>query len=538
MLTDLLLTGGPVYLGGGRTTEAVLVQGDRIAAVGALEDVAERARSSARRVDVGGGMILPAFQDAHVHPVFGGLYQLQCDLHDLASAEVVIETVRAYVAERPNEDWIVGGGWELQQFPSGPDRAQLDAIESRRPVYLVDSNVHTAWVNSRALELAGIDRNTPDPADGRIERDADGEPTGLLHEGAENVVRDLVPVPPPDQYLDALRLAQRQLHAFGISAWNDAWVEDDIFEAYRKLEDSGELTARVVLSLLWDRHHGESQLDALLEKRKLGTDGHLDANTAKLFLDGVIETFTASVLEPYLDSSGAPTDNTGIDMFDPVDLDRFCTLLDREGFQLHFHAIGDRAVRLGLDAIAAARAANGERDARHHIAHVELVHPDDVGRFGELDVVINAQPLWAQYDSAMEDLTLAYQSPQRRKWMYPFADLSRAGARIAIGSDWPVTTANPLHEIEVAVRRRPIEDPGAEVFLPEQRLDLATALDAFTGGSAFVNRDDDSGAIREGLRADLAVVDHNLFELDGRTSEARVLLTLASGEPVFDQGLL
>jgi predicted amidohydrolase YtcJ len=225
-------------------------------------------------------------------------------------------------------------------------------------------------------------------------------------------------------------------------------------------------------------------------------------------------------------------------MFDPVDLDRFCTLLDREGFQLHFHAIGDRAVRLGLDAVAAVRAANSPRDARHHIAHVELVHPDDVVRFGELDVVVNAQPLWAQYDSAMKDLTLAYQSPERRKWMYPFADLLRSGARIAIGSDWPVTTANPLHEIEVAVRRTPVEDPGAEVFLPEQRLDLATALDAFTFGSAFVNRDDDSGAIREGLRADLAVVDRNLFELDGRTSEAEVLLTLASGEPVFDRGLL
>ena len=537
MMSDLLLTGGPVYLGAGHTTEAVLVRDDRIAAVGKLDDVAERA-PTARRVDVEGGMILPAFQDAHVHPVFGGLYQLQCDLHDLPSADTVIETIRRYVAGHPDEPWILGGGWELQQFSSGPDRTQLDAIEARRPVYLVDTNVHTAWVNSRALELAGIDRNTPDPPDGRIERDADGEPTGLLHEGAEVIVRQLAPDPPPGQRLDALRLAQRQLHALGISAWNDAWVDSDMLETYMKLEDSGELTARVVLSLLWDRHQGETQLDQLLEMRKLGTGGRLDANTAKLFLDGVIETFTASVLEPYLDSSGNATDNTGIDMFDPVDLDRFSTLLDREGFQLHFHAIGDRAVRLGLDAIAAARAANGPRDARHQIAHVELVHPEDVPRFGELDVVVNAQPLWAQYDSAMEDLTLAYQTPQRIKTMYPFADLLKSGARIAMGSDWPVTTANPLHEIEVAVRRTPVEDPGADVFLPEQRLDLATAIDAFTAGAAFANRDDDSGALREGLRADLVVVDRNLFELDGRTSQAEVLLTLASGKPVFDRGLL
>ncbi len=532
------MTGGPVYLGGGRTTEAVLVRGDRIAAVGPRAEVTGRADLAARVVDVGGGMVLPAFQDAHAHPLLGGLGQLQCDLHDLPSSERVIETVERYSIEHPDDDWIVGGGWELQQFTDGPHRSQLDDIEPHRPICLVDTNVHTAWVNSRALQLAGIDRDTADPPDGRIERDAHGEPTGVLHEGAEVLVRDLVPSPSEDRYLEGLRLAQRQLHALGISAWQDAWIEADTLEIYRKFDDAGELTARVVLSLLWDRHKGEAQLDDLLEMRKLGTTGRLDANTAKLFLDGVVETFTASVLEPYLDAAGAFTDNHGIDMFDPVDLVRYATLLDREGFQLHFHAIGDRAVRLGLDALAAARSANGARDARHHIAHVQLVHPDDIGRFADLDVVVNAQPYWAQYDSAMEDLTLAYQTRERQRWMYPFGNLLRSGARIAMGSDWPVTTANPLHELEVAVRRTPVEDPGAEVFLPEQRLDLATALDAFTTNSAFVNRDDDSGTIAEGLRADLVVVDKNLFELDGRISEARVLLTLAGGRPVHDEGLL
>jgi predicted amidohydrolase YtcJ len=537
-MSELLLTGSPVYLGAGRTTEAVLVRADRIAAVGTRAQVAERAGASVRRVEVEGGLILPAFQDAHIHPLFGGLGQLQCELHDLPSAEAVIDTVRRFVATHPDEQWIVGGGWGLQQFSSGPDRFQLDEIELDRPVYLMDTNVHTAWVNSRALRLAGIDRNTPDPADGRIERDAGGEPTGLLHEGAEVMVRDIVPAASEEQRLEGLRIAQRQLHALGISAWQDAWVEADTFEIYQRFEAAGELTARVVLSLLWDRHSGEAQLKDLLEMRSLAGDGRLNANTAKLFLDGVVETFTASVLEPYLDASGAPTDNTGIDMFDPIDLARFCTLLDHEGFQLHFHAIGDRAVRLGLDALEAVRAANGERDARHHIAHVQLVHPQDVPRFGELDVVVNAQPYWAQYDSAMQELTLAYQSPERQRWMYPFADLLRSGARIAMGSDWPVTTPNPLHEIEVAVRRTPVEDPEGRAFLPEQRLDLAQALDAFTVNSAFVNRDDDSGSIKEGMRADMAVVDRNLFELEGRTSEAEVLLTLAGGEPVFDKGLL
>ena len=529
---------GVVYLGGGRRAEAVLVQGDRIAAVGSSEEIAERAGRSVRVVDLDGGMVLPAFQDAHAHPLFGGLAKLQCDLHDISPASEVLTTIRRYVADHPDEPWIAGSGWQLHDFPEGPHRSQLDAIEADRPVYLVDSNVHTAWVNTRALQLAGIDRNTPDPPDGRVERDADGEPTGVLHEGAETVVRDLVPPPTPSRYLEALRLAQGQLHAFGISAWSDAWIERDTLEVYRSFDESGELTARVTLSLLWGRHGGEAQLDDLLELRKLGTTGHLDANTAKLFLDGVIETFTASVLEPYLDATGATTENTGIDMFDPVDLNRFATLLDHEGFQLHFHAIGDRAVRLGLDACAAARSANGARDSRHHIAHVQLVHPDDIARFAELGVVVNAQPYWAQNDSVMEELTLAFQTPQRRRWFYPFGDLLRSGARLAMGSDWPVTTPDPLHELEVAVRRTPVEDPDAEVLLPDQRLDLVDALDAFTAGSAFVNRDEEGGAIAEGLRADLVVVDKDLFELDGRTSQARVLLTMAGGRIVHDEGLL
>lgn len=538
-MADLMLRGdSAVYLGGGRRADAVLVRGDRIAAAGTFDEVAERAGPSVRSLDLDAGMVLPAFQDSHVHPLFAGLAQLECELHDVSPASEVLATIRSYVAEHPDEPWITGSGWQLHDFPGGPHRSQLDAIEADRPVYVVDSNVHTAWVNSRALQLAGIDRNTPDPPDGRIERDPDGEPTGVLHEGAENAVRDLVPVRTKERQLEALRLAQRRLHAFGISAWQDAWIEPDTLEIYRSFDKSGELTARVVLSQLWDRHTGETQLDDLLELRKLGTTGHLDANTAKLFLDGVIETFTASVLEPYLDAAGAATENTGIDMFDPVDLNRFATLLDHEGFQLHFHAIGDRAVRLGLDACAAARSANGARDSRHHIAHVQLVHPDDIARFAELGVVVNAQPYWAQNDSAMEELTLAFQTPQRRRWLYPFGDLLRSGARLALGSDWPVTTPDPLHELEVAVRRTPVEDPDAEVLLPDQRLELVDALDAFTAGSAFVNRDDEGGAIAEGLRADLVVVDKDLFELEGRTSEARVLFTMAGGKVVHDEGLL
>jgi len=329
-------------------------------------------------------------------------------------------------------------------------------------------------------------------------------------------------------------VAQRQLHGLGISAWQDAWIVEGEFDAYLALAELGELSARVVLSLLWDRERDESQIEELMELRRRGDLSRVKANTVKIFQDGVVENFTAALLGPYLDGSGSETPNSGISMVEPELLDRYVSALDAVWFQVHIHAIGDRAVRESLDAFEAAQSENGRRDARHHIAHIQIVDPDDVPRFRDLGVVANAQPLWASLEPQMVNLTIPFLAPERARNQYPFASLRRAGATIAFGSDWPVSSPDPLLEMEVAITRVDPADRGGQSLLPDERLDLPAALEAFTMGAAFVNRlERDTGSLEVGKLADVAVLDRDPFEADaGPLGESKVVLTLVDGRPV------
>ncbi len=411
----------------------------------------------------------------------------------------------------------------------------LDGLVPDRPVYLINRDYHGAWVNSQALRIAAITGETPDPSDGRVERDALGEPTGTLHEGAMNLVERFVPPPSALHMREGLMLAQSYLHSLGITAWQDAWVTPETLGVYRSLAQSGELTARVVAALWWDRDRGAEQVEDLIEQRAEGATGRLRSTSVKIMQDGVCENFTAALLDPYLDVQGIRTGNRGLSFVEPAALKEHVTRLDVEGFQVHVHAIGERAVREALDAFEAARRANGPRDSRHHIAHIQVVHPRDRPRFAALGVVANAQPLWACHEPQMDELTVPFLGPDRSSWQYPFADLLRSGASLAFGSDWSVSTPNPLLEMEVAVNRI---DPGARdnpPFLPQERLSLAQSIHAFTMGSAFVNRlDDSTGSITRGKLADLVVLDRNLFSAaSGPIGDARVLLTMVEGVPVF-----
>jgi predicted amidohydrolase YtcJ len=452
-----------------------------------------------------------------------------------------VETIAAYAAANPDESWITGGGWAMYLFPGGaPHKEDLDRIVRHRPVFLMNRDVHGAWVNSRALEAAGITKDTPDPWDGRIERDpATGEPTGTLHEGAAYSFRDrFVPPTEPAEWRRALLVAQQRLHALGITGWQDAWVTPDILHAYGALDDAGELTMRVSASLWWDRHRGEEQIDELVERGRAATKGNVRATTVKIMTDGVVENCSCALLEPYDDPGAYPRGHRGLSYVGDEGLRSAVTTLDAHGVQVHMHAIGDRATRGALDAIEAARTANGPTDNRHHVAHLQIVHPDDVPRFGALGAIANMQPLWACMDPQMRELTLPRLGPERMGWQYPFGDLARTGATLAGGSDWPVSTPNPLLEMEVAVTR---VDPGArdtEVFLPDQRLTLEQAFTAFTMGSAIVNHDErDAGSIEVGKRADLAVLDHDVFEPDsGPLGDARVVMTVAAGRVVYEAG--
>jgi len=548
---DLVFVNGSVYAVDSVRSwaHAVAVKDGRIVAVGTDDNVREHVGSTTEVVDLRGRTLLPGFQDAHVHPPSGGLEMLRCDLNErytLADYETAIAT---YAAEHPDTPWILGGGWYMGTFPGGaPSKDALDRLLPDRPAFLDSRDGHSGWVNSRALELAGIDASTPDPADGRIERGAEGSPSGTLHEGAMDLVRALAPQDTTADSAAGLRVAQTYLHSLGITAWQDAHVGLDAkyetFDAYLQAAQSGDLTARVVGALWWDRHRGDEQIDGLVDARARGTVGRFSPTSVKIMQDGVIENFTAGMIEPYLDAEGRPTENRGLSFVDPERLNGYVTRLDALGFQVHFHAIGDRAVREALDAIEAARVQNGPNDLRHHIAHIQVIHPDDVPRFRELGVVANGQPLWAAHDSQMDELTIPFIGPERASGQYPFRSLVASGAVLAFGSDWSVSSPNPLHEMYMAIRRQAppgYEELGEHIeepFYPEERIDLPTAIAAFTMGSAYVNHlDDVTGSIEVGKEADLVAFDRDLFDgpIEG-IRDASVELTLVAGERVHAAG--
>ncbi|MEK2493468.1 amidohydrolase [Kitasatospora purpeofusca] len=537
---DLVFTRGPVHTGDAARTRAtgLAVTGGRITAVG-HDEVRDLIGPGTEVVDLTGKLLLPGFQDAHIHAVFGGTELAVCDLTGTVGVADYLERIRAYADANPDQEWITGSGWSMESFEGGlPTRQLLDSVVPDRPVYLTNRDHHGAWANTRALELAGVDRDTPDPADGRIEREADGTPSGVLQEGATGLVARLVPPITAADRLEGLLRAQRLLHSLGITGWQDALLgefngQPDPSDAYLTAARSGALTARVNGALWWERERGAEQIAELVERRAALAHGRFRAGSVKIMQDGIAENFTAAMTSPYLDGCGCATANSGLSFVDPLALREYVTALDALDFQVHFHALGDRAVREALDAVGAARAANGRRDTRHHLAHLQVVHPDDLPRFARLGAIANIQPLWAAHEPQMDELTIPFLGPERASWQYPFGALLRAGATLAAGSDWPVSSPDPLAGLHVAVNRREPEAEDDRVFLPEQRLDLASAIAAYTAGTAHVNGFDDAGVLAPGLLADLVVLDRDI--LTGPPEEiasARVLRTYVGGELV------
>ncbi len=541
--TDLLITDGPIWTGRPDQpwVEALAVRDGKVAAAGPLPEVREVSAPRAETLHLRGRAVLPAFHDAHCHPVEGGLQQRSCDLEGARSPGECQERAKAYLSAHPDLGWVVGKGWSMELFPRGaPDRQLLDVVTGERPAYLTNRDGHSAWVNSAALRLAGVEAGTPDPPHGRIERREDGEPQGTLHEGAMDLVRRLVPRTTAAERLGALRQAQSHLHRLGIVGWQDAMVDRENEAAYVALAEAGELSARVRLALWWEREGGLEQVEELALRRRHLAESGLDAGSVKIMLDGVMETFTAAVLDPYLAlPGGPPPGHCGHLFLDPEMAAAATSALHRQDFQVHFHAIGDRAVRVALDAVGSV-AGEGAKDLRHHIAHIQLVDPADVHRFHQLKVVANMQPFWACHEPQMDELTIPFLGSERSRHQYPFRDLADSGAILAGGSDWPVSTANPLEEIAVAATRR--APAGADrgpsslpAFLPEQGLPLAMALSAFTVGSAYVNHlERSTGTLEAGKAADLVVLGQDPFTIGPeRLPEAQVQITMVDGRVVF-----
>lgn len=532
---DLVLRDGAIYTVDAKRSwqEAVAIADGEIIYVGSNQGATAFTGPGTRVVDLKGRMVLPGLQDAHIHPISGGVEASACDLNGMSTADQYLAKIKAYAEANPDLPWITGGGWLMSAFGPGamPRKELLDEIVPDRPVLLYSSDGHSAWANSKALELAGITRDTPDPADGRIDRHPDtGELVGSLQEGASGLLDHVVPPTTDAQLRDGLRYAIRMLNGYGITSVQDANVNERDLQAYQALDESGELTLRVEGSQWWSRDQGLEQLDEMVQRRKKYTSGHVRANTVKIMQDGVMENYTAVMLEPYLIEG----DVRGIPMFDPQVLKEAVTAADARGFQVHFHAIGDGAIRQSLDAIEAARKINGPGDNRHHLSHIQLIDPQDIPRFGQLDAIANFQPLWAFADEYIKDLTIPFIGEERARWMYPINSVLRSGGVIAFGSDWSVSTANPFAEMEVAVTRMNPEDDQDSVFIPEERISLEEAIAAFTINAAFTNHlDARTGSIETGKMADLVILDQNLFEIPpARISETSALVTLFEGRTV------
>ena len=534
---DLVLRGAMVWTADEEhpLAEAVAIHDGLLMYVGDAGGVERFIGSGTEVLDLPGRMVLPGFQDSHAHPVSAGLELGECNLYDAEDVADIERIVRDYAAANPDLPWIRGNGWALPIFPAAnPSRELLDRLVPDRPAFFYAADGHSAWVNTRALELAGITGATTDPVGGRIERTPrTGEPSGTLREDAMALVASRLPPYLPEERLAAARRALQEANRFGITAITDADVGDETLEAYAELSRRGELTARVTVALASDV---DTPVAKEVERLKAIRDSHqrlprLTVNTVKLYTDGVIEARTAALLAPYLDRPG----DAGPLVYQPDDLTARVVALDREGFQVHFHAIGDRAIRVSFDAIAAARRANGGRDRRPVLAHIELFDPSDIRRFRELGAIASFQPYWAQADGYIRELTIPALGPARSRWLYPLQSVLNSGAVMAGGSDWSVSSLNPLDAIEVAITRRSARDPAGPAWIPEERATLPMMLAAYSINAAYATyHERENGSLTVGKQADLIVVDRDLFSVPSeQISESRVLLTLLDGREVW-----
>lgn len=532
---DTVLKSGRIYTvdPGPTWAEAVAIRAGRLVAVGTDRSVAAFIGPRTRIIDLGGRLALPGFHDAHIHVAAGGLEQLQCPLDGAADIKATLARV-AECAAASQEERIVGSGWNLALFPAaGPDKSLLDSVVPNRPVYLAGADGHSAWVNSRALERAGIGAATPDPPNGLIERDpANSQPSGTLRETAAELVSRLIPPVSDALRLEGLRRWLRLANAAGITSFIEASAAEEELRAYKALADAGQLPARVVASVTYGTF-GSPDFERLLQRRRSFSAPRLNTDAIKIFVDGVLEGHTAALIDPYTDR---PAERGALNLR-PAELAAAVTRFDALGLQVHMHAIGDAAVRAALDAVQAARAANGARDGRHHIAHLQLVHPDDVPRFALLGVTANFQPLWAWPDDYIMKLNMAQVGPGRVSRMYPIGSIHRSGARIVGGSDWSVSSLDPLEAIQVALTRQDPEGIKTDVLNAGERVDLATMIAAYTiEGAWLMHQEQVTGSIEVGKAADIVVLDRNIFELPAAgIARAVVDLTMLDGQVVYQR---
>ncbi len=519
--------------------DAVAIGGDRILAVGSRAAIEAFRNKSTQVIDAHGRLVLPGFTDSHFHLIEGSRTLTQVDLNGTASIAEAQQRVKEFAAAHPNASWITGRGWSYDIFGEAalPDKKYLDEVLTDRPVYLVGYDGHTSWVNSKALAVASITRDTPDPPNGWIVRDAKGEPTGALKEAADDLVGSRVHATREEQ-LAALRLGLREANRAGlvrvICLGNSIPLVDDgsNLELYGELLRKGELTLRLYIS----SYEGpptltQDKIAAVVQAQQKYQGDWLAAGAAKFYLDGVIESHTAAMLTPYSDDPK----QVGSLRWDEGEYKRAVAELDKRGIQVFTHAIGDRAVRLALDAYEAAARTNNTHDMRHRIEHIETITAQDIPRFGKLGVIASYQPLHAEPNDDTLKVWARNAGPDRASRGWTWQSVARTGGRLAFGSDWPVVTLSPWYGVQNAVTRQTLEGQPEGGWLPQERVSLEQAIEGYTLGAAFSgHRETTEGSLEEGKLADLIVLDRDLFKVaPSEIHKTKVLLTMVGGKVVY-----
>ena len=535
---DLIVVNGKVYAadGGSELAEAVAVTGNKVVRVGTNREIQRLRRAQTVVVDAKGGAVLPGFNDAHAHLINGGLSLDQISLLDSTTIDEIKDTIRVWAEAHPEREWITGRGWYYQPFNGAmPTRQLLDALVPDRPAYLIAYDGHTGWANTKALKAAGITRHSKAPANGEIVKDRrTGEPTGALKEAAMSLMTAAAPRPTDEDRLAAIRAAIDESHRYGITSAQDAGGAAADLDLFARLRKRGELTLRVYQALRADNTLTEADLEALEQVRsRYADDPLLKTGAIKLIADGVIESHTAAMLEPY---ANKPT-STGDPRFTPAQMNKVVAMLDKRGWQVMTHAIGDAAVRMTLDAYEAAAKANPapERGRRHRIEHIETIDPTDIPRFGKLGVIASMEPVHATPSPEPGDVWSVNIGDARasRGWMW--SSISKAGGRLAFGSDWPVMTLDPLKGLHVAVTRTTEQGLPEGGWIPSERLPIRKAIDAYTRDAAWASFDElRKGRLAKDMLADIVVLADDIFSGPAsRLTTTEVAVTIADGKVVY-----